>query len=330
MQLPWLLQFSDLALLFMRLLVGLVFISSGSSHFKDPVTRGKSLGLSPGFTRFLGLAEITGGLGVALGVLTQVAALGLILIMLGAIHRKIFVWKTGFWGKHGDGWSYDLLFVAMSLVIATTGGGRFKLATLLGAPLLAQAPTDSVTTVPQKLCFVGRPAQFCRMFTVTEFGYARMVGGDQSEGFFDHHVEPHVVMWELGLMRNTDAQSALGGTVLLTSRFSVGLKARYRRWLWRDVSLEVAPGLILYDDRDAARTPAFTGHMLVNLGDVLSVGAMLEASRFGTNSFDTPAATITKPYLVARLGSYPGLIGATASGVLLGVLALLFPGPTYF
>jgi putative oxidoreductase len=127
MQLPWLLQFSDAALLFMRLLVGLVFVTSGWRHAKDPVSRGESIGMSPGFTRLLGIAELAGGLGVALGVLTQIAALGLILIMLGAIQRKIFVWHTGFWGKHSDGWHYELLFVAMNLVIATTGGGRYVL-----------------------------------------------------------------------------------------------------------------------------------------------------------------------------------------------------------
>ena len=127
MYLDWLFQFDDLALLFMRLLVGLVFVTSGWRHFKDPVARGKSIGLSPGFTRFLGLAELAGGAGVAFGVLIQLAALGLILVMFGAIHRKIFVWKTGFWGPHGDGWSYDLLFVAMNLVIATTGGGQYVL-----------------------------------------------------------------------------------------------------------------------------------------------------------------------------------------------------------
>jgi putative oxidoreductase len=127
MQLPWLYQFSDAALLLMRLLVGLVFVTSGWSHIKDPITRGKSIGTSPGFTRFLGLAELAGGLGVALGVLTQVAALGLILVMLGAVQKKVFVWHTGFWGKHSDGWHYDLLLVAMNLVIATTGGGRFVL-----------------------------------------------------------------------------------------------------------------------------------------------------------------------------------------------------------
>lgn len=127
MTMQWLYGFSDLALLLMRLLVGLVFVTSGWNHIKDPVTRGKSIGMSPGFTRFLGFAELAGGLGVAIGALTQFAALGLILVMLGAIHRKIFVWKTGFWGKHSDGWHYDLLFILMCLVIATTGGGRYGL-----------------------------------------------------------------------------------------------------------------------------------------------------------------------------------------------------------
>lgn len=125
--LPWLLPFSDAALLIMRLLVGLVFVTSGWNHAKDPVTRGKSIGFSPGFTRVLGIAELAGGLGVAFGVFTQLAALGLILVMLGAIQKKIFVWHTGFWGKHSDGWHYDLLFVAMGLVIATTNGGRYVL-----------------------------------------------------------------------------------------------------------------------------------------------------------------------------------------------------------
>jgi len=124
---PWLLDWSDLALLLMRLLVGWVFFYSGLSHVRDPVARGKSIGMSPGFTRFLGLVEMAGGFAVGVGVLTQIAALGLILIMLGSIQKKLFVWHTGFWGDKSSGWHYDLLFVAMNLVIATTGGGRFVL-----------------------------------------------------------------------------------------------------------------------------------------------------------------------------------------------------------
>jgi putative oxidoreductase len=124
---PRLLEWSDLALLLMRVLVGLVFVTSGWSHARDPVGRGASIGTSPSFARFLGLAEVTGGLAVAIGVLAQIAALGLILIMLGAIQRKLFVWHTGFWGDKASGWHYDLLFVVMNLVILTTGGGRFVL-----------------------------------------------------------------------------------------------------------------------------------------------------------------------------------------------------------
>jgi putative oxidoreductase len=64
---------------------------------------------------------------VALGVLAQPAALGLILIMLGAIQKKVFVWRTGFWGEGTYGWHYDLMLVVMNLVIVTTGGGKLVL-----------------------------------------------------------------------------------------------------------------------------------------------------------------------------------------------------------
>ena len=122
------LEYADVALLLMRFLVGWVFFESGLSHALDPVRRGESIGMSPGFTRFLGFAEMAAGLGVAVGILTQLAAFGLILVMLGAIQKKLLVWHTGFWGKHRtDGWHYDLLFVAMNLVIVTTNGGRFVL-----------------------------------------------------------------------------------------------------------------------------------------------------------------------------------------------------------
>ncbi len=132
MTIEWLSQCTDVALLLMRLMVGLVFVTSGWKHAQDPVARGKEIEMSPGLTRFIGIAEVAGGLGVALGVLTQFAALGLILIMFGAIQKKIFAWKTGFWGKHSDGWHYDLLFVVMCLVIAATDGGRYVLERAIG------------------------------------------------------------------------------------------------------------------------------------------------------------------------------------------------------
>ena len=129
---PQLAQFTDIALLLLRLMVGMVFVTSGYKHLKDPATRSKDIGMSKSFTIFLGAAELAGGLGVISGVLAQLAAIGLILVMLGAIQKKIFTWHTGFWGKSGtNGWSYDTMLVVMNLVIVTTGGGNLTLTHLL-------------------------------------------------------------------------------------------------------------------------------------------------------------------------------------------------------
>jgi len=124
---PELAQLTDLSLLLLRLLVAAIFVTSGWSHVTDPKGRAQSIGMSPGFTLFLGAAELAGGLGVAFGVLTQLAAIGLILVMLGAIQKKIFVWHTGFWGEKASGWHYDLMLVLMNLVIVATNVGRYVL-----------------------------------------------------------------------------------------------------------------------------------------------------------------------------------------------------------
>jgi putative oxidoreductase len=128
MMFPQLTQFTDVALLFLRVMVGLVFITSGWKHLKDPEARSKDIGMSKGFTIFLGAVEVAGSLGIIFGVLTQLAAGCLILLMLGAIQKKIFVWRTGFWGDSGtNGWSYDMMLVIMNLVIVSTGGGNLSL-----------------------------------------------------------------------------------------------------------------------------------------------------------------------------------------------------------
>ena len=125
---PQLARFTNLGLFLMRLLVAVIFIGSGYFDLKDPAGRGQSLGLSKTATVLLGLAELAGGLAVAVGFLTQLAAIGLILIMLGAVSKKLFVWHTGFWGPNKtDGAHYDLMLAVMCLVILFTDGGEWVL-----------------------------------------------------------------------------------------------------------------------------------------------------------------------------------------------------------
>jgi putative oxidoreductase len=68
MMFPELAQFTDVAVLLLRVMVGVVFITSGWKHLKDPEERSKDIGMSKGFTIFLGAAEVAASLGVIFGV----------------------------------------------------------------------------------------------------------------------------------------------------------------------------------------------------------------------------------------------------------------------
>lgn len=117
--------FTDYGLLLLRIMVGLIFAGSGYRDLKDPDARSESIGMPKSFVIFLAVAELAGGAGIILGILQQLAAIGLIVIMLGALQKKIFVWKTGFWGSDGLGWYYELTLIAILLVVLFTDGGRF-------------------------------------------------------------------------------------------------------------------------------------------------------------------------------------------------------------
>src|SRR5215475_13990091 len=119
--------YAGVALLLMRLMLAATFGFSGWSHITHLEARAKSIGLSKSVTLFVGLAELAGALGLATGVLARWAAIGLILVMLGAIQKKIFVWKTGLWGQGSQGWHYELLFIVMNLVILCLGPGALAL-----------------------------------------------------------------------------------------------------------------------------------------------------------------------------------------------------------
>ncbi|MFW5951947.1 MAG: DoxX family protein [Gemmatimonadota bacterium] len=127
MAFPELSALADIAFFLLRLMIAAIFGTSGWSHVSQPKERADSIGMSPAVTFVLGVVEVTASAALVLGIFPQVAALLLIGVMLGAIQKKVFVWKTGFWGEEGQGWYYDLLYLVCNLVILTTGGGSIAL-----------------------------------------------------------------------------------------------------------------------------------------------------------------------------------------------------------
>jgi putative oxidoreductase len=121
----------QIALLALRALTGLVFAWSGFGHARDSEGSSKDLGLPKGFVLLLGIVELLAGLGIAGGLLTRLSAIGLMIVMLGAMHRKAFVWHSGFWGKNAMGWHYDLLLFLICLLIFATNGGEWTIDRLL-------------------------------------------------------------------------------------------------------------------------------------------------------------------------------------------------------
>ncbi len=74
------------------------------------------------------LGELFGGLGLALGALTPLAALGPFLVMVGAIY---FVHRdNGLFGQNG-GWEYPLTAALVALYFVTHGAGPLSIDALV-------------------------------------------------------------------------------------------------------------------------------------------------------------------------------------------------------
>ncbi len=120
-------QFENLGLFLLRAITAIVFISSGWSHLAKPGERSKSIEMSKGFTLLLGFSELVGALMVLLGIYIQIGAIILVLVMLGAIYKKIFSWKIKFFGEKSTGWHYDAILLCANLVFLFSGGGTYSL-----------------------------------------------------------------------------------------------------------------------------------------------------------------------------------------------------------
>jgi putative oxidoreductase len=118
-----------LGLLIIRVIAGLTMAAHGGQKlfgwFDGPGRRGTAgmmdnLGYrEPAIMASVaGLAELAGGLGLALGFLTPFAAIAIVVVMLNATFAVHL--KNGFWNT-ASGYEYPLVMSAVAVGIAATG-----------------------------------------------------------------------------------------------------------------------------------------------------------------------------------------------------------------
>lgn len=130
----------DTGLLVLRVLVGVAFSLHGFQKLLGWFGGGgidgtaawfRSLGFGDGRPAAVlaGTAEITGGLGLALGLLTPLAAAA----MIGAMTTAAFVNNAdaGFWSV-AKGWELNGYLIVVAASLAITGPGRYSVDAALG------------------------------------------------------------------------------------------------------------------------------------------------------------------------------------------------------
>lgn len=130
----------DIALLMLRVVIGAIFVAHGAQKlfgsFGGPGLKGTTgffgqLGIKPAPAMALaaGLTEFVGGIFVAVGFLTPVAALGLVVVMaVAAITVHI---GNGFFASEG-GYEFNLALGAVALAFVIAGAGAYSVDAALG------------------------------------------------------------------------------------------------------------------------------------------------------------------------------------------------------
>ena len=118
-----LLQYNDVGLLLLRITIAVIFIYHGLPKLSKAKAMSAMMGMPAGMIFMLGMVEILASLGIAFGVFTQVSALLLAIVMVGAIGTKIMKWGVPFAAMDKTGWEFDLILLFASIAILLGGGG---------------------------------------------------------------------------------------------------------------------------------------------------------------------------------------------------------------
>lgn len=116
-------QYSDLALLLMRLVIAAIFIYHALPKLKNASGMSQMMGMPSGMIFMLGLVESVSSLGMIFGVYIQIAAFLMAMVMVGAIYFKMVKWHVPFGAMDKTGWEFDLILLAANVFILVNGGG---------------------------------------------------------------------------------------------------------------------------------------------------------------------------------------------------------------
>ncbi len=127
----------DIALLVLRLAVGLVFLAHGVKHIRGREKTTAwfgSIGFNQPGLQWLAssLSEIGIGVFLIVGLLTAPAAAALIAVMVVAfvtVHRQAGFWITA---RPDEGWEYVFVLAAVGLALAIAGPGEYSLDDAMG------------------------------------------------------------------------------------------------------------------------------------------------------------------------------------------------------
>jgi putative oxidoreductase len=135
---------SDWTLTMIRIILGVVFFAHGSQKLlgwfggvglkKTLRTMHEYLGLPIPLAFLSVAAEFFGGLGLVAGLLSRVAALGVIVIMLAAImmvHARYGLFLNWFGDRKGHGYEYHLLAIGLATAVVVKGSGAMSLDRLI-------------------------------------------------------------------------------------------------------------------------------------------------------------------------------------------------------
>jgi len=123
---------NDLAILILRIAVGIIIFAHGLHKFQawDDLNRiwREDYGLPPGSVGLAGVVQIVGGVAITLGVFSPYVAPFQIVVMLVATWVAIWKHREPFRSTpHGKGWDVNFLLIVALLALMLLGDGKWSL-----------------------------------------------------------------------------------------------------------------------------------------------------------------------------------------------------------